>query len=653
MQCSCLENCRAGISERTAQTSIIADRDTPFCAGQFIWTGSDYLGEPSPYSTKNSYYGQIDTAGFRKDSYYLYQAAWTNKTVLHLMPYWDFNDGQIIDVMVYTNQPYAELFFNGKSLGKKAVEGIYSADWQLPYQKGELKAVSYGKDGKITAEDSVCSFSDTAEIRLTPDKTVLKADGDDMIFLDISAYDFDGIFVANARNRVIVEVSGAGRLVGLDSGDSTDYDEFKSTSKKLFGGKLLAMIAGKDHGGEITVKVTSAELPEASLTLSAEDAAIPDGSANAFEENCPVGTMKEIPVRKIELSATAQHFDGQLTETEVTAKILPENADYSVEWAAVTETGVITNLATVETAKENNCKANVKVFGDGKFRLRCYCRNGKPDPEAISELEMDVQGLGSVAIDPYAGLVRGSLYNMSPSQLDEVSEGGVKIERGYGNIVGFRNVDFGRGGSDRFSVTLINWHNNDEVKFSVWSGMPHENGSEKLGDFAYCADFIWQTYIPNSFKLDRPLKGVKDLCFEFEDSEKRIYFGGFLFEGGDESYSEICAADFSNIRGDSFTSTENGVEHIGNNVFIDYDGFDFSNGITSITVKGKTRNANDSVHMRIIGENSEVKEILEFSKSEDYVEKTFTVHSLTGKADIKFDFLPGCDFDFMSFRFNA
>ncbi len=363
--------------------------------------------------------------------------------------------------------------------------------------------------------------------------------------------------------------------------------------------------------------------------------------------------MKEIPVRKIELSATAQHFDGQLTETEVTAKILPENADYSVEWAAVTETGVITNLATVETAKENNCKANVKVFGDGKFRLRCYCRNGKPDPEVISELEMDVQGLGSVAIDPYAGLVRGSLYNMSPSQLDEVSEGGVKIERGYGNIVGFRNVDFGRGGSDRFSVTLINWHNNDEVKFSVWSGMPHENGSEKLGDFAYCADFIWQTYIPNSFKLDRPLKGVKDLCFEFEDSEKRIYFGGFLFEGGDESYSEICAADFSNIRGDSFTSTENGVEHIGNNVFIDYDGFDFSNGITSITVKGKTRNANDSVHMRIIGENSEVKEILEFSKSEDYVEKTFTVHSLTGKADIKFDFLPGCDFDFMSFRFNA
>ncbi|MDE5991853.1 MAG: DUF4982 domain-containing protein, partial [Oscillospiraceae bacterium] len=360
LQCSCLENCRAGVSERTAQNSIIDDRDTPFCAGQFIWTGSDYIGEPSPYSTKNAYYGQIDTAGFRKDSYYLYQAAWTDKTVLHLMPYWDFNEGQLIDVMVYTNQPYAELFFNGKSLGKKAIEGIYSADWQLPYSKGELRAVSYDKDGNVTAEDSVKSFGDTAEIRLTPDKTVLKADGKDMIFLDISAYDAEGIFAANARNRVVVEVSGAGRLVGLDSGDSTDYDEYKSTSKKLFGGKLLAMIMGKDQGGEISVKVTSEGLPDASVTLSAEDAVFPIGMADAFEENRPIGTMKEVPVRKIEISADVQHFGKDVTEADVTAKVLPENAEYGVEWVAVTDTGVVTNIAAVEG---DGCKAKVKAYG--------------------------------------------------------------------------------------------------------------------------------------------------------------------------------------------------------------------------------------------------------------------------------------------------
>lgn len=650
LQCSSLENCRAGLTERTAQTSIIADRDTPFCAGQFIWTGSDYIGEPSPYSTKNSYYGQIDTAGFKKDSYYLYQAAWTDKTILHLLPCWDFNDGQLIDVMVYTNQPFAELFLNGKSMGKKAVDGIYSADWQIPYEKGEIKAVSYDKDGNVTFEDCQKSFGEPAAIRLTPDKTALNADGEDMIFLDISAYDADGVFVANARNRVTVEVTGAGRLVGLDSGDSTDYYEYKATSKRLFSGKLLAMIAGKNYDGEINIKVTSDGLPDALLTLNAYGAAFPEGASDAFEENTPSVKTKDFPVRKIELFAAKSHFDSGLAETEVKAKILPENASYDAEWAAVTETGVITNIAEV---KGDNGGATVRVCGDGRFRLRCYCRNGKPHPDVISELEMDVSGLGSVVINPYASLIKGSLYNISLAQLDEVSEGGVKIGNDNRNIVGFKNVNFGRGGSDCFTVNIINWHNNDEIRFSLWSGIPHEDGSEKLGDFVYRADFIWQTYIPNSFRLERKLRGVKDLCFEFEPGNKRIYFGGFEFEGGEEAYSEISACDSSNIRGDSFEKTADAIEQIGNNVFMDFDGFDFTRGIKSITVKGRTRNANDSVHLRIIGGNREIKEILEFTKSGEYVEKTFEIGSIEGIADVKFDFLPGCDFDFMSFKFNA
>lgn len=650
LQCSSLENCRAGLTERTAQTSIIADRDTPFCAGQFIWTGSDYIGEPSPYSTKNSYYGQIDTAGFKKDSYYLYQAAWTDKTILHLVPYWDFNDGQLIDVMVYTNQPFVELFLNGKSMGKKAVDGIYSADWQIPYEKGEIKAVSYDKDGNITFEDCQKSFGEPAAIRLTPDKTALNADGEDIIFLDISAYDADGVFVANAKNRVNIEVSGAGRLVGLDSGDSTDYDEYKATSKKLFGGKLLAMIAGKNYDGEINIKVTSDGLPDALLTLNAYGTDFPEGASDAFEENTQSVRTREFPVRKIELCAPVNHFDQNVTEVKVKAKILPANAEYDLEWAAVTETGVITNIAEVTGDNEG---AIVRVCGDGIFRLRCYCRNGKPHPDVISELEMDVSGLGSVTVNPYAGLIKGSLYNISLAKLDEVSEGGVKVGTGDRNVVGFKNVNLGRSGSDCFTVNIINWHNNDEINFSLWNGIPHADGSEKLGDLVYRADFVWQTYIPNSFRLERKLKGVKDLCFEFEPGNKRIYFGGFEFDGGEEAYSEISACDNSNIRGDSFTETADAIEKIGNNVFMDFDGFDFTRGIKSITVKGRTRNANDSVHLRIIGSNKEIKEILEFTKSGEYVEKTFEIGSIEGIADVKFDFLPGCDFDFMSFKFNA
>ncbi len=646
LQCSSLENCRAGATERTAQTSIIADRDTPFCAGQFIWTGSDYIGEPSPYSTKNSYYGQIDTAGFKKDSYYLYQAAWTDRTVLHLLPYWDYNEGQLIDVMVYTNQPFAELFLNGRSLGKKTVKGVYSADWQVPYEKGELKAVSYDKDGNITAEDSTKSFGETAEIRLAPDKRSLKADGEDLIFLDISAYDDKGVFVANARNRVNVEVSGAGRLVGLDSGDSTDYDEYKSTSKKLFGGKLLAIIAGKNYGGDINVKVFSAGIPAAEAHLYAEQTEYPKGRPEVFEENKRPEITEEIPIRKIEIHCDKTHFDAENKTAEVTADILPRNAQYGIEWAAVTETGVITNIAEV---KGDNEKACVTVCGDGKFRLRCFSRNGKPDPEVISELEMEVTGLGSAVIDPYSGLVMGSLYNISHDQLNEVSNGGVSIERNGRNMAGFKNVDFGRAGANVFSVSLINWHNNDEVKFSLWIGTPREEGSVKLGDFTYQADFIWQTYISNEFKLEKRIKGKRNICFEFEESNKRIYFGGFRFEN---AYGKISALDSSELHGDSFTVTEEAIEHIGNNVYIDFNGLKFSKGIKSVTVTGRTHNEKDSMHLRIVGKNGEKREILEFPHSEDYIEKTFEISMEPSEADIKFEFLPGCDFDLKSFEFN-
>lgn len=699
LQCSSLENCRAGISERTAQTSIIADRDTPFCAGQFIWTGSDYIGEPSPYATKNAYFGQIDTAGFCKDSYYLYQAAWTDQPVLHILPYWDFNDGQLIDVMAYTNQPCVELFLNGESMGKKDIGSGYSADWQITYQKGTLRVAAYDNNGVMTAEDETASFGETASLVLSPDKERLKADGEDLIFLTISAHSAEGVFVANAKNRVNVSVSGAGRLVGLDSGDSTDYDEYKGTSKRLFGGKLLAVIAGKQDEGEILVRVASPGLPDAEVALFAERAALPEGASDAFMENVPTGSTtgdvepsescrecdaeqqegnpickaEDIPIRKIELTARRQIFDAAHVQTEVEAVVFPPDAAYEIEWAAVTQTGVETNIAKVvpvedgctgapdegicgavqAASKPGSRRALVRVCGDGVFRLRCYSKNGKPDPDVISELEMEVTGLGSAVIDPYGALVKASLYNLCREMLDEVSEGGVKAGENRQRIVGFRNVSFGRAGSDRFRINVIHWHCNDPFSFSLWSGMPDEEGSEKLGDFTYQADFVWQTYISNSYRLEKKLKGMKDLCFVFEAAPQRVYFGGFAFEGEEEAYAEISACEYSGIHGDHYAVEQSAVRHIGNNVFMEFDGLDFTRGITSVTIKGKTHHAHDSVHMRVVGEWGEKKEILEFSHTEEEAEIAFPVQIPAGRADVKFDFLPGCDFDLVSFRFEA
>ena len=147
--------------------SITDDRDGKFCLGQFIWTGFDYIGEPTPYFTKNSYFGQLDTAGFKKDSFYLYQAEWTDyKTnpMVHVLPYWDFNEGQLIDIRVYSNAPKTELFFNEKSIGVYEIDHEkgkqLSGKWQLPYQPGTLKAVAYDENGNVIATDIQSSFGE-------------------------------------------------------------------------------------------------------------------------------------------------------------------------------------------------------------------------------------------------------------------------------------------------------------------------------------------------------------------------------------------------------------------------------------------------------------------------------------------------------------
>ncbi|MCM1525062.1 MAG: DUF4982 domain-containing protein, partial [Ruminococcus sp.] len=246
-QCSSLGNSVTSWSAKSTEACIIPDRDAEFCAGQFIWTGFDYIGEPTPYATKNSYFGQIDTAGFPKDSAYIFRAEWTDhkkSPFVHIFPYWDFSNGQLIDVRVASNAPKVALFFNGVKAAEMDIDHAHgkklTLDTVIPYSKGELTAVAYDENGNETARDVQRSFGDTSRIRLTPDKTTLKADGRDLIFIDISAYDSEDNFVANANNRVFVSVSGAGRLIGLDNGDSTDYDGYKSVSRRLFSGKLLA-----------------------------------------------------------------------------------------------------------------------------------------------------------------------------------------------------------------------------------------------------------------------------------------------------------------------------------------------------------------------------------------------------------------------------
>ncbi|MBQ5320397.1 MAG: DUF4982 domain-containing protein [Oscillospiraceae bacterium] len=647
LQCSSLGNCRAGASAETAQKIIAINRDTDYCAGMYIWTGSDYIGEPSPYSTKNAYFGSIDTAGLKKDSFYLYEAAWTDKTVLHIMPYWDFNEGQLIDVVAYTNLNEAELFVNGKSAGKKPAEE-YTIAWQIPYEKGEIKVVGINSAGEeISAVEH--SFGNSSKLVLASDKSEIKADGEDLFTVTVSTVDADGYEVKNARDRVRLTVTG-GRLVGFDNGDSTDYDQYKSISRRLFSGKAVAYIAAPVSSGDVIVTAESEGLVPASVTVKAVPAEIRNGIS--VIENVTVDPYEnEIPIRKIELVRnTGSVITPDCPISGITAKILPENATYNdICWSIVTNSGIETKIAELEI--EGN-SALVKPIGDGSFRLRCYSLNGRKQPEIISELEYTAEGFGQAQINPYEFVV-GCLYTDSIKLMDEVREGGVNI-KADSNVVGFGKTDFGKYGADAFTVNIINWHKDCPFGFRLWSGKPFERGSVKLGEFTYQANFIWQTYIPNSFKLAEKIRGEHDIYFEFDKTDLRIDFGGFVFEPKLKAYETINASDNDELHGDTFEIVGTTVEHIGNNVFLRFDDMDFAKGTSEIQITGRTHHDNDSIHVHFVTESGkEIAQIIEFPGSNDNITVATPIPDIREKCSVHFKFLPGCDFDFVNFRIIA
>ena len=372
LQCSALGNSITSWGARSLENCVTIDRDLEFSMGQFLWTGFDYLGEPTPYHTKNSYFGQLDTAGFPKDSDYVWQAAWRDchkDPMVHVFPYWDFNPGQLIDVRVCSNAPEVELFLNGRSLGRqKLSHGPGSgreilADYQIPYEEGRLTAVAYDGEGKEIARSHRRSFGNSYALRIYPENRV--AESEELLFLEIGTVDEQGRPVENACDRVRVQVTGAGRLIGLDNGDSTDYDSYKGISRRLFGGKLLAVIRPGTEPGEIHVTASSPGLKEASLTCSVEEWGRRDGalkgpadlkvsSVAKQEENqdLPIRTGKkgEIPVRKVTLTAKeGRQFGPEKRVLSVKAQMDPPFADdKELLFRAVDDHGVDSHLVRLE-----------------------------------------------------------------------------------------------------------------------------------------------------------------------------------------------------------------------------------------------------------------------------------------------------------------
>lgn len=649
-QCSSLDNSVVGWGS-SAMKSWRLDRDCPFCCGQFIWTGFDYIGEPTPYNTKNSYFGIVDTAGFPKDIYYFYQSVWLSpeqKKVLHIVPsYWDFIPGQEIDVLIYSNARDVELFLNGKSIGSHVMELETSQDmrahFKVPFEPGVLRVVGHFADGSECSE-VLHTPSDPAAVVMTSDKETLLADGRDIAFVEISTVDVNGIPVGNARNLIRVEVSGAGRLVGLDNGDSTDYDSYKGDNRRLFSGKLLAMIESTLEPGEITVRAYSEGLENAELRLVSENCGEVSGvsvvTENKFPAVCRAYTG-EVPARLLLPEVDVNSFDPERRSAEIRAKLLPENCTYDdISWSVVRRNGVESNLAQVEGSGRS---AVVTAKGDGEFFVRAMVHNGAEHPQVIADIPFTAEGLGAAVRDAYS-FISASTLDSSNVPTNIIEDGALSNFDGR-TVMTYSDIDFGKTGSQIISLSVGTCF---DMPVEVWEGTPDDGKLICRVDFGNNGH--WCGFAGQDFALAERLTGVRTISVVIDS---RVIFGGFSFVPIERAYDTNWVGEADSVYGDDYRIDGRRVADIGNNVIINYERLDFGEGGSeALIISGETGNPMNQIQLRYTPAGGAQKTVLLEFQQDGGREQRFDIPKLSGVNDVSFVFMPGSRFDFDWFRFE-
>ena len=280
------------------EDDFIQHEDLPYCIGEFVWTGFDYLGEPTPYYTDwpshSSLFGIIDLAGIPKDRFYLYRSHW-NKTArtLHILPHWTWpgREGEVTPVFVYTNYPSAELFINGKSQGKRTKDLSVELDssyteaaqksferqkryrlmWMnTKYEPGTVKVVAYDKDGKPVAEKEMHTAGKPHHIELIADRSQIKADGKDLSFVTVRVVDKDGNLCPLADNTISFKVKGAGTYRAGANGNPASLESFQTPKMKVFSGMMTAIVSSSDKPGKITLEATGKGLAKGVLNIESK-----------------------------------------------------------------------------------------------------------------------------------------------------------------------------------------------------------------------------------------------------------------------------------------------------------------------------------------------------------------------------------------------
>lgn len=663
MQCSALGNSRTSWGAKSIEQCIFDDCKTPFSAGHFIWSGFDYLGEPTPYHSKSSYLGHIDTAGFPKDSYYIIKAAWTSfqdKPMIHLFPYWDFCEGQPIDVRICSNAPIVELFLNRKSLGIRNLIGSSGhtliANYLVPYEKGVLEAVAYDSDGRERARSVRRSFGDAARLCLSSAQTVLRSGHRNLAFIEISATDLDGHPVDNANNRVGIIIQGAGQLVGIDNGNSADFDSFKGSSMRLFNGRLLAIIEAGNTPGDILIKVRSRGLASSSLRLPVIDGTGQDNlsdidNVRPQSDDSVSLSLSEIPIRKIELFADTDHLSATTPTTSVRYRLHPGNTTYNdLLWRVTDARGVDSSVAEIRPIEGG---AVVSAKGDGTFFVRCLCHNGGVHPYLYASIPFVSEGLGQLQINPYQ-YVSGGTYTQSGGDIGNGNERGFSTARDHASYVGFDNLDFGKAGADSLCIDIF-CLDSAPLPVELWLGMPDSPDSQLVDTLIYNKPSQWNIYQRQCFSVPGRISGVHDVYFRFA---RKCHVRGFIFTMFDKEFSRIPAADCDAISGDAYTRTKTQVTGITNNVTLSFLDMDFKKkGAAEVIISGRTPLPKTNIQLRFRHQEDDTETVylFEFKGSADadsYTDQSFVFDRIYGLYDIHVIFLPGSRFDFDSIQFT-
>jgi len=266
------------------EVEFAAQDNHPYIFGEYVWTGFDYIGEPTPYGirargakvARSSYFGIVDLAGLPKDRYYSYQAKWADREVLHLFPHWNWEEGDVLPVHCYSSYDRAELFVNGKSYGiceKKPNSDNclerYRLMWNnVRFEAGELTVKALDADGTVLKTETVRTAGAPAKLKLSADRSFYNADGDDLCYITVTVLDKDGNFCPLADNTLYFDVNGCGEFIASDNGDQTDFEVFHSPVRDAFSGMAVGIFRTlKDQKGTMCITVSCDGIPDAKIAV--------------------------------------------------------------------------------------------------------------------------------------------------------------------------------------------------------------------------------------------------------------------------------------------------------------------------------------------------------------------------------------------------